>query len=67
MTELLAILIIFVKMASEENVGQDSSSSSKSNETSVGAKRKRDDDDNELDDRDDDFELIEENLGSKMK
>jgi hypothetical protein len=57
-----------MQMASEENVGQDSSSS-KSNETSGGAKRKRDDDDNELDDHlsEDDFELIEENLGSKKK
>ena len=34
-----------------------------------GAKRKRDDDDDELDDRlsDDDFDLIEENLGIKVK
>ena len=50
-------------------IEEDSSSSESDNETSGGNKRKRDDDDDELDDRlsEEDFELIEENLGIKMK
>lgn len=50
-------------------IEDDSSSSESDNETSGGTKRKRDDDDDELDDRlsEEDFELIEENLGIKMK
>ena len=47
----------------EDESGSDSESEDK------GTKRKRDDDDDELDDRlsDDDFDLIEENLGIKVK
>lgn len=50
-------------------IEEDDSSSGSDNEKSGGTKRKRDDDDDELDDRlsEEDFELIEENLGIKMK
>lgn len=42
---------------------------SESGDEASGVKRKRDDDDDELDDRlsEEDFELLEENLGIKVK
>ena len=51
-------------------IEEDESSGSESgDEKSGGAKRKRDDDDDELDDRlsEDDFDLLDENLGTKIK
>ena len=44
-------------------------SGSESGDDVAGVKRKRDDDDDELDDRlsEEDFELLEENLGIKVK
>lgn len=50
-------------------IEEDSSSSVSDDDGPGGTKRKRDDDDDELDDRlsDEDFDLLEENLGIKVK
>lgn len=56
-------------MIDDNPIEEDSSSSGSDDEKEGGTKRKRDDDDDDLDDRlsEEDFELIEENLGIKMK
>ena len=48
---------------------EEDESGSESGDDVAGVKRKRDDDDDELDDRlsEEDFELLEENLGIKVK
>ena len=57
-------------MIDDNPIEEDESSGSESGDDKTGGtKRKRDDDDDELDDRlsDDDFDLLEENLGIKVK
>ena len=53
----------------DDNPIEEDDSGSDSGGEKKGAKRKHDDDDDELDDRlsDDDFDLLEENLGIKVK
>ena len=53
----------------DDNPIEDEESGSESGDEASGVKRKRDDDDDELDDNlsEEDFDLLEENLGIKVK